>query len=168
MRRDYKGIKFNKLTLLSYVGPGGGTRGAIWLASCECGNVVEVHGRDVAAGRKRNCGKCPEGLAKTRGGYRARSAAEARLRRLLAKTARKALRQGLKFALSYNDISGMSLDKCTLCNSELRIQALSLEVVEEVQGYTVTNSVAICPQCRRHMAGDNLLQYLTYLRTLNH
>lgn len=161
--RDYTGHKYNKLTLLHPIGPGGGTKGHLWTAACECGNTRQVHARDVAAGRIKSCGKCSKGLTPPRGGYRARNAEEARLRRLLNRTAKEALRKGVPFALSLNDIQALNLDKCSLCASYLQIGTLRLEIVDHVEGYTVSNTKALCPICKRHMAGDNLVKYLAYL-----
>lgn len=161
--RDYKGLKFHKLTLLSDVGPGGGTHGRIWMAACECGNALEVYAKDVAASRVRSCGKCPEVLDNRRGGYRARSADEARLRKLLKRTARKALRQGIPFALNLNDIMYIAPAQCTICPEQLIPSTMSLEIVHPAQGYTVGNIRPVCRICKKHMAGDKLMEYLKYL-----
>ena len=163
MPKDYKGQKFNKLTLISPIGPGGGTRGHLWMAACDCGNAVEVVGKDVAAGRVQSCSKCPKGLRKPAGGYRARNAEEARLRRLLERTAKEALRKGIQFDLSLNDINTLTMQDCYICSKRPVIGTMSVELVEPVQGYTVGNCKPICRTCKRHMAGDNLRDYLAYL-----
>lgn len=164
--RNYTGLKFNKLTLISDVGPGGGDRGRLWLASCDCGNVVEVVAKNVKAGRVRSCTKCPEGLTERRGGYRARSADEARVRRLLQRTARRALREGTVFALSLRDIQGIDLNRCTICGQKPVIGSLALEFVDPAQGYTGPNTKAVCGPCKQHMAGSNLVEFLGYLQTV--
>lgn len=48
--------------MLSYVRSGGVGSSAIWTAACDCGAVVEVVAKDVAAGKKRTCGRCASGL----------------------------------------------------------------------------------------------------------
>lgn len=164
--RDYKGLKFNKLTLIADVGPSSNGRGRIWLAQCDCGNTVNKPAREIAAGRIRTCGKCPKTLAERRGGYRARSAEDARTRALLKRVHRKALREGVEFALSYNDIHGLDLRQCFICTSELSVRSLYLEYVNPAQGYTTDNVVPVCPRCKRKMAGDNLLEHLAYSRSL--
>lgn len=164
--RDYKGQKFNKLTLLSNIGPGGGTVGRLWMAVCECGNTLQVPGKDAAAGRVRSCGKCPAILTKPRGGYRARSAEDARIRRLLHRTADKALRRGAVFDLSSKDIQELNLSQCFICREDLRINTLSLEPVDSVRGYTAHNIQPICGTCRRHMAGSNLVEFLEYIQRI--
>lgn len=166
--KDYKGNKYGKLTLLHPIGPGGGDRGHLWMAACECGNTRQVVGKDVAAGRLRSCGKCPKGMTKQRGGYRARSAEESRLRKLLARTASKALKENTKFALTYNDFHDISLAFCSICHSATTIQSLSIEFVDSLQGYTVNNITVICRDCKRHMAGSNLAEYVGYLRKTQH
>lgn len=164
--KDYKGQRFNKLVLISDVGPGGGTKGRLWLAQCDCGNTRTVPAKDVAAGRVRNCGKCPESLTEKRGGYRARSAEDARTRALLKRVHRKALREGIECALSANDIHKLDLRQCFICTSELSPGTLQLEFVNPVEGYTVDNVVPVCPKCKHRMDGDNLIEYLTYLKGL--
>lgn len=169
--RDYKGQKFNRLTMIANIGPGGGTRGRLWLATCECGNSLEVPAKDVAAGRVKSCGKCPEELGipgKKRGGYRARSMTEAKLRRLIMRTAKAAEREGVPFALTTNDLATLVLKECFLCRQELEIHTLTLKFDNPREGYTVSHIRAICPNCKRHMAGDNLREYLEYVYTLQH
>lgn len=164
--RDYKGQKYHQLTLIADAGPGGGTRGRYWQAQCDCGNVIVVPGKDVAAGRVRRCANCVKGLTevrKRRGGYRARSAEEARGRHFLLKVHRKALREGVNCALDYSHLRQLDLRKCFLCRSELSVNTLYLEYVRPEVGYTVANVEPICPECRHHKGKANLLQFLEYL-----
>lgn len=161
--RDYSGMKFNELTLIEDLGPGRGTRGRWWLAACSCGNVASVIGKDVAAGRVKRCNNCVKGLTEKRGGYRARSAEEARGRWLYTRMSRKALREGKEFALSFNDIMTMDLRYCRVCTAELKLSTMTMEIVDPTGAYTVENVAPICSICKRRMGKDNLPQFLTYL-----
>lgn len=164
--RDYKGLRFQKLVMLSDVGPGGGSKGRLWLARCDCGNVVKVVAKDAAAGRVRSCTKCPKSLgkgAKPRGGYRARTAEEAKLYRLLIRTAKEAVRKDVPFALSTKDLAQLPLRNCQVCGEECRTHTLALRFVNRVEGYTLTNTRVLCPECRHHMGSSNLADYLEYL-----
>lgn len=167
--RDYKGLKFKKLVLISDMGPGGGTVGRKWLAQCDCGNTLEVVGKNVAAGRLGSCGKCPGSLGipeKPRGGYRARTAEEAKLRRLIIRTSKEAVRRNEKFALTGSDIQTLDLTKCHCCGRDLQIHTMSLASVVPGQGYTVLNVRPICPRCRRYMVDGNLRELIGFVNDL--
>lgn len=164
--RDYKGLKFHRLTLICALRPGGGTRGRLWLAKCNCGNSLEVSARDVAAGRKKSCGKCPKELGKSQGGYRARSVEEARFRKLIYRTAKEAERKSMKFALMPKDLNEIELDTCVICREPTQINTLSIEPVDPIEGYTVGNTRAVCRPCKRHMAGSNLMEFLDYIKKI--
>ncbi len=52
--KDVTGQKFEKLTVIGYVGSR--TRSSIWKCKCDCGNETEVKARDLP--RTKSCGRC--------------------------------------------------------------------------------------------------------------
>lgn len=59
MRKDLTGQKFNRLTVVEYLGSrknaSGKTRG-VWLCQCDCGNTCEVDTSHLTTGHTTSCG----------------------------------------------------------------------------------------------------------------
>lgn len=166
IQKDYRGLKYHKLTLISHLKPGRGTKGSIWLAKCDCGNTRDVAARLVVAGRIKSCGKCPKSQTQqggTRGGYRARSAEERRARTLYIKSVRRAERENIEWHLTPSNLNQLDLRMCYICHRELSVRNLVLVTDNPTGGYTVRNTHAVCPDCRYKMRSSNLLEFIVYV-----
>ena len=53
---DETGNQYGRLTVIKSAGTKGKDRGIRWLCQCECGNIVEVSGRDLRQGKTQSCG----------------------------------------------------------------------------------------------------------------
>ena len=66
---DFEGMRFGKLTVISYAGKAGGEHKAhAWLCRCDCGNEKIITGKSLGQGkdkRVRNCGCIAREKAKT-------------------------------------------------------------------------------------------------------
>lgn len=57
---QYKGKKFNKLTLIEPIENNTQYPGIIWKCQCECGNYINVFTRELTSNHTKSCGRCPE------------------------------------------------------------------------------------------------------------
>ena len=53
---DETNNRYGRLTVLELVGAKGSDRGMRWKCQCDCGNIVEVAGRDLRQGKTQSCG----------------------------------------------------------------------------------------------------------------
>ena len=53
---DETGNKYGRLTVIKQVNKKSNSRAIFWLCQCDCGNVVEVIGRDLRNGKTKSCG----------------------------------------------------------------------------------------------------------------
>lgn len=53
--KDITGQRFNRLTVLKYVGNDRNGL-AVWRTECECGTIVNVRGADLRSGHSKSCG----------------------------------------------------------------------------------------------------------------
>ena len=154
--KDYTNRQYGKLLLLCYSRPGGTGSGAIWKAACECGTILEVVAKDVAAGKKRTCGRCfsrlgisgPEGVvaAGIPIGHR-------RPFRAMVRDARN-MPGGVGFTTTdYNRIRKL---RCIGCNTR------DVHVEWDRAGGTATpdNMCPICRRCSRRRMGDSVREWL--------
>jgi hypothetical protein len=156
MARDYSGMRFNKLTLLTRIGDGGPGKGALWLAECQCGRTRELVGKDVARGKIRSCGKCRGELDKPAERPRPRTAAE---RRSYYLAARKAVREGSKWALTYSEFKEIADRGCLICREAPLVPLMW----DPVGGYSPGNVTLLCRICNRHRGNSNLRDFLEYI-----
>lgn len=152
---NYSGMKFNYLTLLSYVRAGGQGVGAIWLARCDCGNTRDVTAKRVVHGQIRSCGKC-ELSRGHKSDLRAQTmklrAAE---RKLYMRYITKASQKSIAWSLSPDQFIGIIRQSCRYCGQDpdRTIQGTThryngIDRVDSDQGYTHLNSIPACSTCR--------------------
>lgn len=53
---DETNNRYGRLTVLELVGAKGNDRGMRWRCQCDCGNIVEVAGKDLRQGKTQSCG----------------------------------------------------------------------------------------------------------------
>ena len=156
MAKDYKGARFGKLVMIARVAPGGSGKGAIWACHCDCGNVANKVGKDVAAGRIRSCGNCRKSI--TNRGPRA-NRETAILRRKFALAVRRAAREGIKWDLTPSEYSGITSKPCSLCGTAPDRNSATICYMPEI-GYTPDTTRCICTDCKSLLGYHNPKKFL--------
>lgn len=54
--KDIEGVKFSRLTVVSYLGRQGKYKHHVWLAKCACGTEKPVNGSAITSGKVKSCG----------------------------------------------------------------------------------------------------------------
>lgn len=163
-RKDHTDRTYGKLTLISYSRNGGVGSGAIWTASCACGNVIEVVAKDVAAGKKNSCGMCGKGLGLVGHAGIPASGVPMGQRKAFRALIRKGRDMLGGIQISTTDYKRALVNRCIACNSR--------DVVAEWSnpGDTATpdNLVAICPRCSVRRRGENVAKWLEWIVRISH
>lgn len=149
-RADYTGRKVNYITLLHFARPGGSGVGSYWRGRCDCGSVKDYLVRDVIHGRVKSCGKCEyhRGLLAKR---RTPAPKESYfIRRRMGREIKIAVEEGAEFRLELHEFRRLVKSECRLCGST---EKLGVTRVDVSIPYTSENSIPICPDCRRSLAG---------------
>lgn len=163
-RRNLKDQKFHHLTMLEGVRSGGAGKGMYWLAQCDCGNIKEVRGADVASGRIKTCGSCEYHknimAIKPPRPHPREAGIRAQLRRYIA----SALKRKISWLLTPEQFSEITSQDCTYCGAHPRAyksRALSRRkgyVITHMNGvdridssgpYTLANTVPCCSVCNK-------------------
>jgi hypothetical protein len=157
---DLTGQKFNKLTLVKYIGQNN-QKCFIYEAKCDCGNFIRAEGNDIKSNRIKSCGclktikamkKCLENpylmmIKNTYSDYRI-----------------KARQRNYNFDITLEYFSEKIKEKCYYCNSEPKnikkpskrrkwkenqvvLAYNGLDRVDNTKGYTVENTVSCCSMC---------------------
>jgi hypothetical protein len=166
---DYKGRKYNALTLLAYVKPGGQGIGAVWLAKCDCGNTRQVSARAVVAGRIKSCGKCPLGLGIRSEGISRAARLKGIERRLYVRYLKEALSQKAEFDLTPSQFLNMTKEPCQLCGTNQALLSNSYNLIHRLdrkKGYTLDNLCTCCPTCSPHLGRTNVADALENMRKI--
>lgn len=157
---DYSGKKFNHLTMIAYIKPGGSGRGAIWMAQCDCGAPKEVLAKYVVGGRVKSCGKCvytrklrhvPKGFKTTL------------QRKNYVKQIHRALRDGQKWEITAEHYKDLVSKECMVCGREPKARDHLVETPTRTHPYTNETVITICRRCRELKGRDNLVALLDLL-----
>lgn len=165
--KDLSGMKFGSLTLLERSGWGGSSKGTLWRGRCDCGNEVEVLGKEHSRWIHKTCGdlNCP---------YRQRSMQEAAAKRvttLLESTGgrynvqvyrgdsiswgkfgnyrRGAKVRGYTFKLNYEQFQYLIIQDCHYCGCSPNTSFHGVDRVDNTEGYHIDNCVPCCTLCNR-------------------
>lgn len=57
-RKDHAGKKYNKWTVITYIGPDKRSKDAVWLCKCDCGIEKELKINNLITGKSRQCTAC--------------------------------------------------------------------------------------------------------------
>lgn len=123
-RRNHTGHKYHHLMLLYPTKSGGTGKGVYWMAKCDCGEIKEVRGSEVAAGKIKTCGKCEYhyGLLREGGeqGGKVRGWTKS-IRVQHTRYIRSAVKRGIEWRLSPEEFLQLVKKNCTYCNASPRI-----------------------------------------------
>lgn len=157
---NYSGKKFNHLTMIAYVRPGGSGQGAIWLTKCDCGNHKELLGRDVARGKVKSCGKCqysrkhagnPKGIRIPRD------------RRNYARQILDSVKHNKKWEITPDKYTEIVTGKCAVCGTSDRDQGHRVALLRDTDHYHPDSVAAICKACRKMKGSLSLAELLEHL-----
>ncbi len=151
----YKGKKFNKLEMLYKSRSGGANIGILWIAQCDCGNLLEVVAKDVRAGRRKSCGNCHTRLGIQPVVHPIPKGRRAEYRRLV----REAGGPGPHLEISISDFNALIGKRCLICakqGGQLYWTSLKCERISQ-------NLCTLCDTCRGHWNGDNIAKFLEYI-----
>lgn len=163
-RRNLKGQKFHHLTMIEGVRSGGAGKGMYWLAQCDCGNMKEVRGADVASGRIKTCGSCEHhknimAIKPPRPTPR-----EAGIRSQLRRYIASALKRKISWLLTPEQFSEITAQDCTYCGAAPRayrsrspyrrrgILTTFMNGIDRIDSkgpYSMANTVPCCSVCNK-------------------
>lgn len=157
---DYSGRKFAHLTMHIYLRPGGSGRGAVWLAQCDCGKMIETLAREVARGKRRSCGKC-QYSRKLRS--LARGLKLTPERRAYGRQAQVAIARGEKWDISPGDFAAVRSDKCCVCHIPDPGPGRQVVLLDSMGSWSKENLVLLCRECNRMRGPRTLKEFLEIL-----
>lgn len=146
--------------------------GAIWKARCECGSIVDVRAKEVAAGRITTCGKCQlkhknkqerrNHILEVNGSYR----------RLFNKYVMDALRKEIQWELTPEQVRNIVTKPCIYCAANSSVMAPNsrtyINLVERMDPtihYHIANVGPVCKECKHWKNGSNSTNFVQ--RVLN-
>lgn len=160
-RKDLKGKKYGKLTLLEYVRPGG-SDGAVWLAECECGRIQEVVGNRVAYGRKTQCDNHMKGLGIS-GNTVITNPIPKGMRDAFRRLIRYCIRNKLAVEITPEKYVAISSGRCALCNAA----GARAQLVDPVGVCSASNLLALCEACTTLRGGGTVGKLLEQVIRIN-
>lgn len=157
--KDHTDRIYGGLTMLSYARSGGGGVGAIWMASCSCGNIIEVIAKDCQAGKKQSCGMCRKGLGLVGHSAIRASGVPKGQRKAFRAAVRKAreLPGGVQF--NVRDYMKCISNRCVACNT----RDVVAEWGDPRGPGDPTNLISICMNCSAQRRGQNVVKWLEYI-----
>lgn len=154
--KDLTGLKFGKLTVLSYVKE---NKISYWKCLCECGNTKNVYRNSLISGKTKTCG-CSRKIGNRRdlfssfNGLYARHIKQANFRKLgttLTKEQFKVLSQSNCFYCGINPEHIAKPSKG--CSKEWvesgKFLYNGIDRMDNTKGYDINNCVPCCGQCNR-------------------
>lgn len=180
-RRDHKNKKYYHLTMLEVVRSGGAGKGMYWLAQCDCGNLKEVRGSDVASGRIKTCGNCEHHSAIMASRAPKETRKDAGIRAQLARYINSALKRKISWLLTPEQFREIISQDCTYCGApprEYRSQARhrrrgnittlmnGIDRVASDQAYTLANTVPCCSVCNKMKMAMNADFFIAQCRLI--
>lgn len=174
--QDLTGRRVGALTVQSFKGyRGSPTRHAHWLCRCDCGGERIVRGTDLVREAKTSCAPCAKAAAAKRGANtRALPGGEAALRRVAGHYKGNAIRRGIAFLLSDQQVMVLLSSRCHYCGCPPALTAESkskrstasyngIDRMDNAQGYTPENAVPCCHVCnyaKRDMPARDFLAWI--------
>lgn len=161
--KDHTDRVYGRLTMLSYARSGGGGVGAIWMASCSCGNILEVVAKDCQAGKRTSCGMCGKGLGLVGAAGIPASGVPKGHRRAFRALVRKArdLEGGVQF--NVQDYLRVVKNRCVACN----VRGTVAEWGDPKGPGDPTNLIPICVTCSTHRRGLNVVKWLEFIMRIS-
>lgn len=156
---DRVGERYGRLTVLAYVGIGGGKgHYRMWLCQCDCGNQCTVSYRNLAAGHTRSCG-CLFRESRVQGGHNRMAEGESAFNQLYYQYRRSARERGYRFELPEDQFRALTQMPCYYCGSppmqEVPISPdtrggylyTGLDRIDNTIGYVPENVRPCCKVC---------------------
>ncbi len=160
---NYQNKKFGALTLVVRLRSGGSGVGSIWMASCDCGNSVEVRAREVANGRRKTCGKCQLGRNLARAGRMRRDRFSKLETQAYSRLFRTAARRNKKVGFTPPEHVNIIHRNCSYCNTPAHQSSTGLNhaaLIVDKLDYTLDNVDTICSKCRDYKQDHNRQDFL--------
>jgi hypothetical protein len=166
-RKDHSGKKYGMLTMLQFSHGRGAGRHALWMARCDCGNVVEIIGMEAERGSVKSCGKHEVSRDLTASPPLRIRQYSAPLRRAYSRLSREAVDRGRPMHLLPEEFKVLTLCGCALCGAApiqtRKVPGNKLILKDGTGNYTQNNLVSICPTCFEMGKGLSLLERLGHL-----
>lgn len=160
---------------LTVVGKLEGTGGK-YLTRCDCGNMKEVQGKYLTAGRVKTCGKCELGrrLMATKGRIRAKG--DKAVSMLYNRYVRSEVEWGSAYIMPLDIYARKIKEKCAFCGRDPlqrkkgpRIPHHNLVLLDRSQVVTEDSWVSCCNTCERWKGKWNYVEFLEHVyKIVNH
>jgi hypothetical protein len=163
------GLLHQKYGHLTVIGKLEGTGGK-YLTKCDCGNVKEVRGKYLTAGRVKTCGNCELGrrLMATKGRIRAREGKAVSL--LYNRYIKREVERGSTYMMDLPVFTRKIQENCAFCGrSPLqrkkgpRIPYHDLVILDRSQVVTEDSWVSCCNTCERWKGQSNYVDFLEHV-----
>jgi len=179
--KDRTGERYGKLVALEYAGTktyrsgNPGTRQAMWLCQCDCGNQIVVASSNLHKDRTRGCG-CgrtgPRPTYRRRAGY---AAGEAARKSVVKQYRYSAKHRGLECTLTEAELEMLVTSDCHYCGcppSIVRRPSPSggefvfngIDRMDSTLGYVAGNVVTCCITCNR---AKHVMPYAQFVAWIN-
>lgn len=149
---DRIGMRFDKLTVISFVGRTGASKRRTYICQCDCGKTVTRTWQGLTRSAKRDCGcdsMAPEG--------RPEPTLETAARPWYLMYQRSAKQRKLQFALSLEQFTAIVTQACFYCGSQPRSRCFGgrkkpftsngIDRINNAYGYIADNVRPCCKDC---------------------
>lgn len=188
------GQKFNKLTVMNYVGlTGGGQKKKYgvhkgyhtWHCKCECGKEIDVREVKLKSGYTKSCGCLRGHFLKTHQPSWTLPKGEAARNTLLCAYRKNAKTRGLTFELSKEEFTKLTSSDCHYCGSAPDKSALGrhtgnqpqrtlngdylyngIDRLNNDEGYTAHNCVSCCWDCNSMKSTRTVEEFLAHIHKI--
>lgn len=154
---DLTGKRFGRLTVLKrgpdLVEKRGGIR-VMWICRCDCGKKVTVRSRSLLTGNTQSCGCLQQDIVVKRH-KESGTTRDKTVTRYINKCKRSAVKRGLKFNLTREQIASLIFQDCHYCGRKPEqsfgrkntLPYNGLDRMDSDKGYTIENVVPCCGSC---------------------
>lgn len=162
---DYTGQKYHHLTILRPLGSPGPGKHCIWEMRCDCGNITNKSGHDVARGGTRTCGtKCP--LYRKHIPKMTRQEKEQSNRHTAYQRYCKDKRNW-GFTLSEEEFIRIVTQMCYYCGESEPKGFVGIDRINNTEGYIQTNCVPCCQTCNFMKGKLSYTSFINKIRAIN-
>lgn len=182
--KNLLGLRFHRLLVTAYLGniKMSGRTKPIWLCVCDCGNLVKLPGERIHTGHTKSCGCLNKDVARERCIKRNRKGFPSKTINpedaLFKKYQKSAKKRKHSWELSKEIFKKLILSNCQYCgtgpsNVYKTINNLNsflyngIDRVNNLEGYTLTNSISCCKICNMAKGKLTIEEFLQWVKTIS-